>query len=165
MIQPGPAAIGEFVVHVRESTVAPRPLSESEIVDVLQSDLVGHLATLDVDGYPHVTPIWFHWDGETVRMTSLPNKPHVHRLRHDARAGFVVDLEARELSDGQRPNRQVRIIGNAALSDDADGDWTRAITHRYLRGPGAQAQAQTRSEQLRVVIELLPTRIIAVASV
>lgn len=145
--------------------MAPRPLSESEILELLQSDVVGHLATLDVDGYPDVTPIWFHWDGETIRMTSLPNKPHVRRLRHDARAGFVVDLEAGELSDGQRPNRQVRIVGDTALSDDTHGDWTRVITHRYLRGPGAKTQTEKRSAQQRVVIELLPTTIIAVASV
>lgn len=140
-------------------------MSDSEILELLQSDVVGHLATLDADGYPHVTPIWFHWDGETVRMTSLPNKPHVRRLRHDARAGFVVDFEAGERGDGQRPNRQVRIVGDTTLSDDTDGDWTRAITHRYLQGPGAQIKSQERAEQQRVVIELLPTTVTAVASV
>ncbi len=70
-------------------------------------------------------------------MTSLPNKPHVLRLRHDARAGLAVDAEDSERSDGQRPNQQVRIVGNAVLSDDVKGSWTRPITRCYLHGPGA----------------------------
>ena len=123
------------------------------------------LATLDADGYPHVTPIWFHWDGDVVRMTSLPDKPHVRRLRHDARAGFVVDVEGGERSDGQRPNQQVRIVGDAVLRHDENGAWTRAITLRYLCGPGAEDQAMARSEQPRVVVELRPSTIVAVASI
>jgi len=153
------------LVGVRESSVAPRPRSNREVPDVLQSDVVGQLATLDADGYPRVTPIWFHWDGDAVRMTSLEFKPHVRRLREDPRAGFVVDLEASELDNGQRPNRQVRIVSDTTVSVDADGDWTRVITQRYLCGPGAQAQTQARSKQPRVVIEMRPTRIIAAASI
>lgn len=131
------------------------------------SDVVAHLATLDADGYPHVTPIWFHWDGEAARMTSLPNKPHVLRLRHDARAGLVVDAEDSERSDGQRPNQQVRIVGNAVLSDDVNGSWTRAITRCYLHGPGAEEKTRARSGHARVpvVIELRPPTVVAVASV
>jgi hypothetical protein len=131
----------------------------------MSSAVVGRLATLDDDGYPHVTPIWFHWDGQVVRMTSLPDRPHIRRLRHDARVGFVVDAENGERSDGQRPNRQVRMIGDAVLRDDEGGAWTKAITLRYLCGPGAEGQAQSRSSRPRVAIDLRPSTIVAVASI
>lgn len=64
----------------------------------------GYLATIDSEGYPHVTPVWFHWDGSLIRATSLVDKPHV-RLRRNPRAGFVVDLEDAEVDGGERLSR------------------------------------------------------------
>lgn len=151
--------------HCENLRVALRRLTERERSDLLCSAVLGRLATLDRDGYPHVTPIWFHWDGEAVRMTSLEDKPHVHRLRNDARVGFVVDIEDEERSDGERPNRQVRITGDAVLVSDEGGDWTRSITLKYLAGLSAEARAEARAAQSRVVIELRPTTVVGVASV
>jgi Pyridoxamine 5'-phosphate oxidase len=143
----------------------PRPLSDGEL-DTLRAAVVpARLATLDGDGYPHVTPIWFIWDGEAFRMTSLLGKPHVHRLRRDQRAGLVIDIEDAERDDGERPNAQLRVVGDAEVSDDVGGAWTHTITLRYLRGPGAARAAQRRASQPRVVITLRPQRQVAVASV
>lgn len=145
--------------------MAPRALEQSEVADLMNSDAIGRLATLDSDGYPHVTPIWFHWDGEVVRMTSLENKPHLRRLHDDGRVGFVVDVEDDERSDGERPNRQVRFVGDAVLYEDDIGHWTQVITNKYLTGPGSTSQTRKRSGQPRVVIELRPATTVAVASV
>ncbi|HEV8295990.1 MAG TPA: pyridoxamine 5'-phosphate oxidase family protein [Acidimicrobiales bacterium] len=143
----------------------PRRLRPEEIAELLAAEVPARLATLDAAGYPHVTPIWFAWDGEAFHMTSLLAKPHVERLRRDPRAGLVIDVEAEERPDGQRPNRQVRVIGNAHLEPELDGHWTRLITHRYVRGPAADAHAEARAAQARVVISLRPTQWVTVASV
>ena len=37
----------------------PRPLNDEEIADLLTSDTVARLATIDANGYPRVTPLWF----------------------------------------------------------------------------------------------------------
>lgn len=142
-----------------------RSLSASEVTALLDSDCLARLASLDEDGYPHVTPLWFHWDGQVLRMTSLPGKPHVDRLSRNPRAGVVIDVEDDERSDGQRPNRQVRFVGDVEVVDDVDGEWTRTITARYLAGPGAGERVDKRSRQRRVVIVLRPTETVAVSSV
>jgi hypothetical protein len=49
-------------------------LTDSEIRDVMEDDLVGRLATIDGDGYPHVTPMWFHWRKPRSRPRS-PTSP------------------------------------------------------------------------------------------
>ncbi len=92
-------------------------------------------------------------------------KPHVHRLRNDARVGFVIDIEDDERSDGKRPYRQVRITGDAALVSEEGGDWTRSITLKYLVGMSADARTEARAAQSRVVIELPPATIVGVASI
>lgn len=143
---------------------APRSLSADEIDELLGMDLVGHLATIDTAGYPHVVALWFHWDGGVARMTSLPGRPHVNRLASNPKACLSVDTEGEEGTDGERPNRQVRLIGDVTLLDDVDGRWTAEITQRYLRGVGAQEQQEKRRQQPRILIELRPKKIVGVAS-
>jgi nitroimidazol reductase NimA-like FMN-containing flavoprotein (pyridoxamine 5'-phosphate oxidase superfamily) len=143
----------------------PRRLRASEIETLLALDVPARLATLDREGFPHVTPLWFVWDQGAFYMTSIADRPHLERLSGNPRAGICVDVEDRERADGQRPNRQVRAIGSASLSPDDHATWTTRITEKYLRGPGASASVAARAADERVVICLRPSRLVAVASV
>ena len=98
-----------------------RQMEAGEVSALLELDAVAHLATLDGDGYPHVTPIWFVWQDGAFYFASDTNRPHVARLRRDVRAGVVVDIEAAKRSDGERPNQQVRAVGEAVVEPDVDG--------------------------------------------
>ena len=145
--------------------VPPRALDEKEIADLLGRDVPARLATIDKDGFPHVVPIWFVWDGHAFYMTSLPDRAHVKRLTRDPRASICVDVEEDERDDGERPNRAVRAVGPAEVFVDDGGDWTRRITEKYIHGPGREAMLATRTSQERWVIRLQPVRMFAVASV
>ena len=143
----------------------PRPLTPDEIGALLAADVPGRLATLDRHGFPHVTPLWFIWADGAFHLTSLPDRAHVRRLERDPRAGICIDLEEPERADGERPNRQVRAVGQAELFADADAVWTRRITRKYVSGLAAAAREERRASDPRLVIRLAPVRLIAVASV
>jgi PPOX class probable F420-dependent enzyme len=143
----------------------PRPLDPAEIEALLALDIPARLATLDRDGFPHVTPLWFLWSDGAFYMTSIADRPHLRRLAANTRAGVLVDAEDAERDDGQRPNRQVRAIGEAEVFRDSDAEWTTRITEKYVRGPGAAASTASRAADQRVVVRLRPARIVAVASV
>lgn len=143
----------------------PRDLDEEERSRLLAIDRPAHLATLDSRGFPHVVPIWFIWDGAAFVMSSLPHRPHVRRLETNPAACVCVDIEEPERNDGERPNRQIRGVGNASLDIDVDGEWTRRITMKHLHGPGATAMADRRAGDRRVVIRFVPEDLIAVASI
>jgi hypothetical protein len=143
----------------------PRRLEPTEIESLLALDVPAHLATLDRDGFPHITPLWFVWHDGAFYMTSISDRPHLKRLAANPRAGLAVDVEDPERADGQRPNRQLRAIGNADLFPDNRAAWTTRITEKYLRGPGAGASVDARAADERIVICLRPTRLVAVASV
>jgi hypothetical protein len=143
----------------------PRPLTPAEIDGLLAAVVPVHLATVDAAGYPHVTPLWFEWDGEAFWMTSLPGKGHVARLRANCAASVCLDVEVAERDDGERPNQQIRAIGTAGLFDDVNGARTRSITYRYLAGASRDRVAERRSAVARVAIRLEPQTWIAVASV
>ncbi|WP_433525238.1 pyridoxamine 5'-phosphate oxidase family protein [Nocardia pseudovaccinii] len=138
-----------------------RALRRAEIAGLLASDIVAHLATIDAAGYPHVTPMWFLWDQQAFRLTSWAGRPHLRRILANPRVGLVIDREVVGSRDGgQRPNRQVRVIGDAELTIDADGVWTQRIWEKYGSGP-----VLGEVERARVLITITPDRFIAVASV
>lgn len=135
----------------------PRPLTAAEVGDLLARDLVAHLATVDAAGFPHVTPIWFLWDGDAVLLSSRPDRPHVARLQADPRAALVVDDEGPEAPGGRRPNRQVRMAGTVAVGEDTGGAVTAAIGRKYLGGAAKLPVGP------RVVLRLEPTTVVALA--
>lgn len=143
----------------------PRRLSADEVEALLALDVPAHLATLDTDGFPHVTPLWFLWDDGAFYMTSIADRPHLKRLQANPRAGLVVAVEDPERVDGQRPNQQARAIGDAELFLDEGASWTRRVTGKYIRGPGATASAVARAADERIVIRVRPIRLLAVGSV
>jgi len=144
---------------------APRKMSADEIDALLSIAVPAHLATIDHDGFPHVTPLWFIWADGAFYLTSIFDRPHLRRLAANPRAAICVDVEEPERDDGQRPNRQVRAIGTAEMSADDDGLWTGRITDKYVSGPAAASMHAARVADQRVVIRLKPDRFVAVASV
>ena len=139
----------------------PRALEPAEVDALLRADVPARLATIDRQGFPHVTPLWFIWEDDAFDMTSFSDRPHLRRLEHNPRAGLCIDLEQPEREDGQRPNQQIRATGRADLFADESGLWTDRITAKYLTGRGSSR----RTAEFRTVIRLRPLRIIAVASV
>jgi hypothetical protein len=49
------------------------------------------VATVGRDGAPHVTPLWFAWDGAALWLTSLVRSQRWTDLQHDQRISAVVD--------------------------------------------------------------------------
>jgi nitroimidazol reductase NimA-like FMN-containing flavoprotein (pyridoxamine 5'-phosphate oxidase superfamily) len=135
----------------------PRPLNDEEITDLLTSDTVARLATIDASGYPHVTPLWFLWADGAFHFTSDSGRPHLPRLQANPRAGLVIDVEAEKRSDGQRPNKQLRATGDATLCPDTDAAWTRRIWDKHITGAEAMNEAAASlSDRQRVLIRIVP---------
>lgn len=144
----------------------PRPLSREETSELLASDTVARLATIDADGYPHVTPLWFLWSDEVFYLTSDSGRPHLARVKVNSRVGLVIDTETRQRPDGQRPNGQIRAVGDAVLSLDKGAVWTRRIWDKYIHGPAArQAADNGLGDRRRILIIIDPTTVIAVTSI
>jgi PPOX class probable F420-dependent enzyme len=49
------------------------------------------VATVNGDGSPHVTPLWFVWDGESLWLTSVTRSQRWTNLQRDGRVAVVVD--------------------------------------------------------------------------
>jgi PPOX class probable F420-dependent enzyme len=55
----------------------------SRIDRMLRREPVVWLSSVCPDGAPHLVPIWFSWDGQTIHIASKPNAKKVANLRHN----------------------------------------------------------------------------------
>jgi PPOX class probable F420-dependent enzyme len=63
-----------------------RPDPELRTRPFLADEPVIWLSTVREDGMPHLVPVWFWWDGQTVLVFSKPNAVKVRALRANPRA-------------------------------------------------------------------------------
>ena len=142
---------------------SPRTMTDDEINKVLALDVPAHLATIDRDGSPRITPIWFLWEDGAFYMSSVKGKIQLRNLERNPVAAICVDVEGPDSGVGHRPNRQVKARAAVRLFED-DGSWTRRITAKYVSGPEGERTAAERASMPRLVIELRPSRVIGLAA-
>lgn len=49
------------------------------------------VATVGADGAPHVTPLWFAWDGAALWLTSIVKSQRWADLERDGRVSVIID--------------------------------------------------------------------------
>lgn len=105
-----------------------RSLTRQESLAFLsQGTRTGKLATVRADGRPHVAPIWFVVEGDTIVFNTWHTSVKAKNLRSDSRAALVVDYE-------EPPFGYVIVEGTVELSDDL-GEVRRVATNvgaRYM---------------------------------
>ena len=108
------------------------------------------VATVDVGGDPHVTPIWFiHEDGR-IWFTPRKESLWLEHVRAHPRVALAIDEEA-------APYRKVVVEGDAEIvydlgDDDAWRDRYRRIALRYVPPQGAEAYIQNTIDQPRALL-------------
>ena len=66
-------------------------MTAEERDDFLASTRTCRVATVGGDGSPHVTPLWFAWDGTSLWLTSIVKSQRWTDLQRDNRVAVVVD--------------------------------------------------------------------------
>ena len=61
--------------------------------DALAEDLQGWLTTVDPDGTPHPTTVWFYRDGESIVVYSEPGKPKLRNIAANPRVSFHLNSD------------------------------------------------------------------------
>ena len=70
-------------------------MTPSEVDDFLAAERTCRVATTNVDGRPHVVPLWFVWHDRALWLTSLVRSQRWTALARDPRVAVVVGTRAR----------------------------------------------------------------------
>lgn len=113
------------------------------------------LATVRSDGRPHVVPVWFDLDGDSVVFTTWRESVKAANIQRDPRVCLCVD-------DDSPPFAYVQIEGQAEIStDQADLKyWATRIAGRYMGEDQAEAYGQRNSVEGELLVRVRPTKII-----
>jgi PPOX class probable F420-dependent enzyme len=125
----------------------------------LRSARAGHLATADANGQPHVIPVCYVFNGESIysvldakpKTTPLRQLRRVRNILANPRVSLVVD----HYEEDWRRLQYVMVTGDAGLLESGE-EWTQAIA--MLREKYPQYQSMDLSES--PVIKFTPARFV-----
>ena len=120
------------------------PESHRDLLDAQ----VATLATLEPDGQPQVSELWFLYDADEIRLSlNTARRKTQNLMARDRCALLILDLA--------NPLRYLEIRGRAQVEPDDDGSFAHKLHGKY----GADVAAYDQPGDRRVVVTIAPTRI------
>ncbi len=115
---------------------------------------IGFLSTLNADGSPNTMPLWYHWDGEKIRMFSSRDTGKIRRLAADNRANLSV-AQGVGIAEAW-----VTVEGTVEVLDEGGRELACRMAARYYKPKQAGKTIEVwEKKDDWVLIELTPTRI------
>lgn len=104
-------------------------LGQDWVKELLAQPLLARLGTADPqNAQPHVTPVWFEWDGEYLYISAFTSTRKMRETLANPRISVLIDVDS--------PTRAVLLEGLAEVLSDA-GEVIRHATSIYARYVGA----------------------------
>jgi PPOX class probable F420-dependent enzyme len=118
--------------------------------DLIDGANVGALSTVGKDGAPQVTALWYLADGDAVVLSlTTDRQKYKNAVRHPRVTLFVIDPT--------NPFRTLEIRGDTSIEEDPD----LAVFDRIIRHYGQDPASFPAPRDNRVVLRLIPTRVVA----
>ncbi|HET9476036.1 MAG TPA: TIGR03618 family F420-dependent PPOX class oxidoreductase [Dehalococcoidia bacterium] len=131
-------------------------MSDAERDAFLVERRYGILTTLRRDGAPVSLPVWYEWDGTTLRMFCHEASAKLKRLEHDARATLLV------VNHPDEPENWVSVDGPITIRKDGGLELAERVFDRYYPDGDARRAAldswRSMKDQWRL-LELIPADI------
>lgn len=130
-------------------------LSDEQKAFLLHGTRTGKIATVRKNGSPHVVPVWFVLDGDTLVFTTGDKTSKGASMRRDARVAICVD-------DETPPFSFIIVEGTAELSDDlaALKVWATRIAARYMGSDLAEQYGARNAVPEELLVRVTPTKVI-----
>ena len=121
-----------------------------EAVAFLHEKVYAHVATLNKDGSPQVTPVWVDTDGEHILINSSLGRQKVVNMQRDARVALSI-------APPEDPHRGIVVRGIVKdITPDTDQKLINSFSLKYRDNP----VYNVREGETRMVIRIEPLRVI-----
>lgn len=135
----------------------PKPVTEDEVNQFLQSKLNIQIATVDDEGFPMIQPVWFLYDKQSGKIytgTQKTTKKVQNIRKNPDKVYFSID-------DENFPYKGVKGRASATISGDAEKNLPiiEKINLKYLgtlEHPLAKMLMENTKNGIAVVVEITP---------
>ena len=124
------------------------PAFDEDVRRVLDGKNFATVATLDADGSPHTSVVWFLRDGDDLLFSTKADRVKARNLARDPR----VALSVYELDN---PYSAVDVRGTAELIVDEDKSLPERVSMKYLGEPPPPEPA----EDVRYIVRITPRKV------
>ena len=118
--------------------------------DLLEKPAFANLATLNDDGSPQVTPVWFEYDGQHIIVNTARGRVKDRNLQREPRVALSI-------MDPANPYRYLGIQGRVAemTENGADAGIDR-LAKKYL---GKDKYPWKGPNEVRVIVKIAPQKV------
>ena len=105
--------------------------------DLIESDALAHVVTLNPDGSPHVSLAWIGLEGDEVVFGTIPDQRKLRNIRRDPR--MTISIEGTRINEwGLR--EYVVLTGTAVVTEGGAPELLQRLAYTYI-GPGVKFPA------------------------
>ncbi len=134
-------------------------MGHDEYIQFLQQGTrTAKIATTQLDGRPHVVPVWFVLDGDAIVFMTGEVTVKGKNLQRDPRVTICVD-------DESPPYAFVMIEGTVTMAPNSPAmlEWSIRIARRYMGDDKAETFGKRNAVDGELLVRVTPTKVIAVA--
>lgn len=118
--------------------------------DLFQKKAFAHLATVNSDGTPQVTPVWVDFDGSHVRFNTAKGRVKERNVRRTPRVALAI-------MDPDNPYRYVRVSGRVVeVTEQGADQHIDALAKKYL---GKDRYPFLQPGEVRLLFKILPEKV------
>jgi PPOX class probable F420-dependent enzyme len=122
----------------------------SAFADLFQKQAFAHLATLNADGSPQVTPVWVDFDGSHLLVNTARGRLKDRNLQRDKRVALSI-------ADPANPYRYMGIQGRVVDMSESGADaHIDKMARKYL---GKDSYPFRTPSEVRVLVTIEPTKV------
>ncbi len=127
-------------------------MKDESLEQFLKKSFLMNLASITPKGFPHVTPVWFDYDGKNFLISTTRERRKARNLLTNKNAGF--SIAPRDL-----PYAAVVGYGTIEFGPDPDLALIKKLCYKYLptNKAGAYFESMKKAPGTRVKLTLHPT--------
>jgi PPOX class probable F420-dependent enzyme len=120
-----------------------------DYLDLTKKKAFAQLATLMPDGSPHVSPVWFEYDGKEIIVNSAKGRVKDRNVRRDPRVGI-------DIVDPDNPYRHLSIRGRVVdITETGADEHIDKLAKKYM---GLDKYPKRQPGEVRVIYRIEPER-------
>ena len=118
-------------------------------LDLFQKKAFAHLATLNADGTPQVTPVWVDYDGKHILVNSARGRRKDKNMERNRAVALSIQ-------DPDNPYRYLEVRGSVAEITEQNAD--KHIDKMAKKYIGQDKYPWSKPDEVRVIYKIKPER-------
>jgi len=124
---------------------------DPEVAEFLRGPHVASVATVRPNGRPHVTPVWYEYDGHEFVLSTLRDAQKVRNINQKGFAALAIRTAG-------EPFQHILAEGPARVGSPLDNVWRERLAVRYMGETAGRAYVRESGDWDVVAIHIRPVK-------